>query len=199
MFKRMKSLAAFLPLSVMLAAPPADAEAARFIRDAEIENTIRAYSAPLFAAAGLNSKDVKILIVDDDTLNAFVFGGMNLFIHTGLLLESEHAGQLIGVIAHETGHIAGGHLSRMSNRMRSASTAQIIAMILGAAVGIAGSPQAGSAILLGSGELARQGVFGSVAPRNRRPTRRRSDTSNAPASRPAEWPSSLSSWRSRNC
>ena len=145
----------------MLVAHPADAEAARFIRDAEIENTIRAYSAPLFAAAGLNSKDVKILIVDDDTLNAFVFGGMNLFIHTGLLLKSEHAGQLIGVIAHETGHIAGGHLSRLSNRMRSASTAQIIAMILGAAAGIAtGSAQAGSAILLGGGELARQGVFG---------------------------------------
>lgn len=159
MFKRIKSLAACLPLSVMLAAPSADAEAARFIRDAEIENTIRAYSAPLFAVAGLNSKDVKILIVDDDTLNAFVFGGMNLFIHTGLLLKSEHAGQLIGVIAHETGHIAGGHLSRMSNRMRSASTAQIIAMILGAAAGIAGSPQAGGAIILGGGELARQSVF----------------------------------------
>jgi predicted Zn-dependent protease len=143
----------------MLAAPSADAEAARFIRDAEIENTIRAYSAPLFAAAGLNSKDVKILIVQDDTLNAFVFGGMNLFIHTGLLLKSEHAGQLIGVIAHETGHIAGGHLSRMSNRMRSASSAQIIALILGAAASIAGSPQAGSAILLGGGELARQSVF----------------------------------------
>ena len=160
MFKRIKPLAACLSLSVMLAAPPADAVAARFIRDAEIENTIRAYSTPLFAAAGLNSKDVKILIVRDDTLNAFVFGGMNLFIHTGLLLQSEHAGQLIAVIAHETGHIAGGHLSRLSSRMRSASTAQIIAMILGAAVGIAGSPQAGSAILLGSGELARQGVFG---------------------------------------
>ena len=160
MFKRIKSLAACLPLIVMLAAPPADAEAARFIRDAEIENTIRAYSAPLFAAAGLNSKDVKILIVHDDTLNAFVFGGMNLFIHTGLLLQSEHAGQLIAVIAHETAHIAGGHLSRMSNRMRSASSAQIIALILGAAASIAtGSGQAGQAILLGGGELARQGVF----------------------------------------
>ena len=160
MFKRIKPLAACLSLSVMLAVPPADAWAARFIRDAEIENTIRAYSAPLFAAAGLNSKDVKILIVQDDTLNAFVFGGMNLFIHTGLLLKSEHAGQLIGVIAHETGHIAGGHLSRMSNRMRSASSAQIIAMILGAAAGIAsGSAKAGSAILLGGGELVRQSVF----------------------------------------
>jgi predicted Zn-dependent protease len=145
----------------MLAAAPADTEAARFIRDAEIENTIRAYSAPLFAAAGLNSKDVKILIVRDDTLNAFVFGGMNLFIHTGLLLRSEHPGQLIGVIAHETGHIAGGHLSRLSSRMRNASTAQIIAMILGAAAGIAtGSAQAGGAIVLGGGELARQGIFG---------------------------------------
>ncbi len=160
MFNRIKLLAACLVLSVILAAPPADAWAARFIRDAEIENTIRAYSAPLFAAAGLNSKDVKILLVNDDTLNAFVFGGMNLFIHTGLLLKSEHAGQLIAVIAHEIAHIAGGHLSRMSSRMRSASTAQIIAIILGAAAGIAGSPQAGSAILLGSGELMRQGVFG---------------------------------------
>ena len=89
---------------------PADAGAQRlsFIRDAEIENTIRTYAAPLFQAAGLEPSDVRIFLVNDRSLNAFVAGGQRLFINTGLIMRSKHAGQVIGVIAHETGHIAGG-------------------------------------------------------------------------------------------
>ena len=95
-----------------------EAAAANLIRDAEIENTIRAYATPLFEAAGLTAQDVRIYIINDDQLNAFVSGGMNLFINTGLLMKTKNSGELIGVIAHETGHIAGGHLARFANQRR---------------------------------------------------------------------------------
>ncbi|MEE8623136.1 MAG: M48 family metalloprotease, partial [Alphaproteobacteria bacterium] len=150
-------LAASVLLSAVAVASvaPADAEPRRRIRDAEIENTIRAYATPVFEAAGLNAADVNIIIVGDDALNAFVAGGMNLFIHTGLLTTSGDAGQLIGVIAHETGHIAGGHLARFSNRIRNASRTALIAMILGTAAS-ALNPDAGKAIILGGTGLAQQ-------------------------------------------
>lgn len=92
--------------------PVATAQGLALIRDAEIENTIRSYSTPLFAAAGLDANAVDVYLVNDKRLNAFVAGGMNLFINTGLLQASETPGEVIGVIAHETGHIAGGHLAR---------------------------------------------------------------------------------------
>ena len=82
------------------------------IRDVEIENIIRTYATPVFEAAGLNAQSIKTYLVNDDQLNAFVAGGQNLFINTGLLIRAETPGQVIGVIAHETGHIAGGHLAR---------------------------------------------------------------------------------------
>jgi len=114
---------------------PADAGAQRlsFIRDAEIENTIRTYAAPLFQAAGLEPSDVRIYLVDDRSLNAFVAGGQRLFINTGLIMRSKHAGQVIGVIAHETGHIAGGHLSRLHAAIANSTAQSILALVIGAA------------------------------------------------------------------
>lgn len=132
-----------------------DAASAQLIRDTEIENTIRAYATPLFDVAGLEGSDVRIFIISDDTLNAFVAGGMNLFINTGLLLRSKSANQLIGVIAHETGHIAGGHLVRFSDRIKTGSTAALVATILGALTAYAtGSGEAGAAVAIGGQGLA---------------------------------------------
>src|SRR4051812_22205341 len=99
---------------VGMSAAPAEAQQQQqrlqFIRDAEIEHIIRTYAEPIFEVSGINGDNVEIALVKDSSLNAFVAGGMNLFIHTGLLQESESPGELIGVIAHEIGHIAGGHL-----------------------------------------------------------------------------------------
>jgi predicted Zn-dependent protease len=132
-----------------------EATAASLIRDAEIERTIRSYAAPLFEAAGLNANDIRIYIINDDSLNAFVAGGMNLFIHTGLLLRSRNAGEVIGVIAHETGHIAGGHLARLSNQIETGSKAALVATILGILTAVAtGSGGAGAAVAHGGQGLA---------------------------------------------
>jgi predicted Zn-dependent protease len=137
--------------------PPARAASLSLIRDAEIENTIRAFSTPLFRAAGLNPSDVQIHLINDRSLNAFVAGGQRLFINTGLLLQSKHAGQVIGVIAHEIGHIAGGHLARLEDELKKASAQQILALLLGGAAGIGTGrgDVAGVVIAGGSGSAVR--------------------------------------------
>ncbi len=113
------------------------------IRDAEIENTIRYYARPLFNAAGLDIESVRVHLVLDDRMNAFVAGGQRIFIHTGLLRNAAGPNAVIGVLAHETGHISAGHLLQINDRLRSASAQAIIAMVLGAAAAVAtGDPQA---------------------------------------------------------
>ncbi|MBL6599982.1 MAG: M48 family metalloprotease [Alphaproteobacteria bacterium] len=121
------------------------------IRDTEIEATIRAFATPLFSAAGLNPNAVRIYIIKDATLNAFVAGGQNLFLNSGLLMRTESPGQLIGVIAHETGHIAGGHLARTSGAIREASNSALFGLLLGAATTLAtGRPDVGIAVFQGT-------------------------------------------------
>ncbi|MBI3706439.1 MAG: M48 family metalloprotease, partial [Proteobacteria bacterium] len=130
-----------------------------FIRDAEVENTIRAYATPLFTAAGLDASAIHVHLVNDRALNAFVANGLNMFINTGLLARAEHAGQVIGVIAHETGHIAGGHLARQRESLRGASAESIIAIVLGAAAAVAGRPDAGAAVIAGGLQVAERGFL----------------------------------------
>lgn len=126
------------------------------IRDAELEAILRNISVPLFEAAGLESRSVHTYIVRDDSLNAFVAGGQNVFMNTGLIMEADNVNQLIGVIAHETGHISGGHLARFQEGMKGASTTSIISMLLGAAAIASGAGDAGMAILLGGQEAAQR-------------------------------------------
>ncbi len=128
------------------------------IRDEEVESTIRAYATPIFQAAGLEASQVRIHIVQDSSLNAFVAGGQRIFFHTGLLLGAETPNQLIGIIAHETGHIAGGHLARTHEALRDATAATIIAVVLGGVAAAAGGGAAAGAIIIGSG-AAGQSVF----------------------------------------
>jgi predicted Zn-dependent protease len=149
-------------LTLVAGAPSALAQGNRIslLRDTEIENIIRAYSTPLFQAAGLNPDDVRIHLVNDRSLNAFVAGGQRLFINSGLILQSAHSGQLIGVIAHEIGHIAGGHLSKMEDELKKASAQQILAMILGGAAAIGtGRGDAGAAVMMGGASTAMRGFL----------------------------------------
>lgn len=140
---------------------PASAQQQRisFIRDAEVEATIRAFATPLFVAAGLDSNAIRVHLVNDQTLNAFVANGLNMFINTGLLIRADNAGQIIGVIAHETGHITGGHLVRLRDGLAGATTEAIVAMVLGAAAAVAGAPDAGAAIMMGGTQVAERGLL----------------------------------------
>ncbi|RDD63008.1 M48 family peptidase [Ferruginivarius sediminum] len=114
----------------------AQAQQMRFIRDAEVEHTIRAYATPMFGAAGLDPSAIDVYLVNDNTLNAFVAGGMNLFLHTGLLRAASGPMQVMGVIAHEAGHIAGGHLASRRKELESTVPAMIASTLLGLAAGV---------------------------------------------------------------
>lgn len=137
----------------LVTAPRASAQdALRLLRDAEIENTIRVFSTPVWKAAGLDPNAIHIYIVNDPQLNSFVAGGQNLFMNTGTILRASTPNQLIGVIAHETGHIAGAHLARSTMAMKNAMIESIIGMVLGGAVTVLGHGNAGpGAIMAGSG------------------------------------------------
>ncbi|MBT3702275.1 MAG: M48 family metallopeptidase [Alphaproteobacteria bacterium] len=129
------------------------------IRDAEIEHSIRAFATPLFAAAGLDAKAVSVHIVNDRTLNAFVAGGQRIFINTGLILAVDSASEILGVLAHESGHIIGGHLIRTREAMESANTQSIIAMILGMAAIVGSKGDVGSAVISGGGHVAQRSLL----------------------------------------
>ena len=131
-----------VPVLTLAPLDAANAQRLSLIRDAEIESSIRAFVTPIWKAAGLNPDSVDVVIVQDNSLNAFVAGGQRIFVNTGLLMRTERPGQLIGVLAHETGHIAGGHLARQQEELRALSTLQSLETIL-AAGALAGSAAAG--------------------------------------------------------
>src|SRR6185436_11272254 len=127
------------------------------IRDAEIESLMRIYSKPIFEVAGINEGAAKVYLVQQPSINAFVAGGQRIFINTGLLEQAKTPNEVIGVLAHETGHIAGGHLARMGVQMQKATTQAIIGMLIGAAAIAAGAAtgnseasQAGAGVYLGT-------------------------------------------------
>ena len=124
----------------------AEAKKISFIRDAEIEHILRTYSTPIFRAAELEPSDINIYLVKDKALNAFVAGGQKLFLNTGLLIKSESAGQVIGVIAHETGHISGGHLTSIREAMKNSFIANILSAALGGLASAGGHGEIGTAI-----------------------------------------------------
>jgi predicted Zn-dependent protease len=133
----------------------AAAEQLRLIRDAEIENTIRTYATPLFQAAGLSPQGIRLYLVNDRTLNAFVAGGLNMFINTGLLIETKEPGEVIGVLAHETGHIAGGHLARSGDVLEQTQLALIATYLLSLGAAFAtGEGGIGVAVLSGGQDIA---------------------------------------------
>lgn len=135
------------------------------VRDAEIEALVRDYARPIFKAAGLANDGIDIVLVNDPSFNAFV-AGRRLFINTGALMEAETPNEIIGVIAHEAGHIAGGHQQKLRDQLERAKTMAIIATLLGAGAIVAGATTnsrglagAGMGVAAGSGEMAQRSIL----------------------------------------
>src|SRR3981081_3972043 len=109
------------------------------IRDTESEQLLRDYTRPILRTAGLEKQNIQIVIINENVFNAFVADGRRIFVNYGAMMQSETPNQIIGVLAHETGHLAGGHLSKMREQMAQAQTQMIIAMLLGAGAMVAGA------------------------------------------------------------
>ena len=137
------------------------AEAGGLIRDAETESLIRTYAKPIFSAAGLGSQGIRIHIVNDKNFNAFVVDGHNMFMHAGTLMQAKTPNEVIGVIAHESGHITGGHLARLRTQVSRAKSAALMLQLLGLAAmvggalgGAPGMGQAGMGVAYGGQDAA---------------------------------------------
>lgn len=124
------------------------------IRDAQTEKFLRDLSTPIFEAADLNPNDINIYIVNDNSINAFVSGGQNMFVNIGLITKFYTPDTLIGVVAHETGHIKAGHLARSYEAYAKAQTTMILSYLLGIGAVVAGAPDAGMAAITGGQDAA---------------------------------------------
>lgn len=138
------------------------------IRDAETEELLREYMRPILKAAGLARQNIEVVIINDRVFNAFVADGRRIFVNLGALTDSTTPNQIIGVLAHETGHIAGGHLARRREQLAHAQTASIVAMLLGAGAMVAGSRgnssvgQAAPGILMAPQDMIRRTMLSYV-------------------------------------
>jgi len=170
------AIAAMTALSTLAAStPPAAAQqGVAIIRDAETEQLLRYYVTPIFRAAGINTGAAKIILVGDRGFNAFVADGQKIFVNTGALMEAKTPNEIIGVLAHESGHIAGGHLVRLHQELARAQIMAIAGMLVSAGgvaaqmatsrggrrEGQVGMDQAGMAgILMGPQELIRRSLL----------------------------------------
>ncbi|MGI8841751.1 MAG: M48 family metalloprotease [Caulobacteraceae bacterium] len=130
------------------------------IRDTEIEDILHQEADPIFTAAGLDPKSVKIHIIGDKTLNAFAAGGQQLFLNSGLIVETKTPNQLIGVIAHETGHIAGGHIARSGDAGHAALGPLLLGIGLGVLAAAAGAPDAAAGLVFSSSYFSELSMLG---------------------------------------
>src|SRR3954452_1832235 len=129
------------------------------IRDTEIENLLRDYGQPVLRAAGLAQQNVKVVILNDRTFNAFVMDGRHIFINAGTLFDAKTPNEIIGVFAHETGHLAGGHLMRLREEMSRAQTASIVALLLGVGAAVAGARSGATGDIAGAALTAPQSAI----------------------------------------
>ena len=167
-------MAALVAAALVLAPVPPVAVAAQenrgppILRDTESEALLREYTRPILRAAGLEKQNIQMVIINDSSFNAFVADGRRIFVNYGAIMQSETPNQLIGVLAHETGHLAGGHLAKLRQQLANAQTQMIIATLLGAgalAVGAStgaggsGLANAGAAALAGPQEMIRRSML----------------------------------------
>ena len=129
------------------------------IRDAEIEQILREWTDPILEVAGLEPNDVGLYIINDPSLNAFVAGGQRIHLHTGLIMASDNARQVKGVIAHETCHIACGHTVTRTRAASVATRPALISIGLGVLAIAAGAPDAGAALIASSQQFAALNFF----------------------------------------
>lgn len=142
---------AFCLLSALWLCGTAKAESLSLISDEETEALLRDMIKPLYQAANVRFNPYDVYIVNDPTLNAFVADGNAMFVNTGTLIEADDYNQVVGVLAHETGHIQGGHILRQKIKLHNVQQATMASLIAaGVAGAVSGRPDVGMAIMLGS-------------------------------------------------
>ncbi|WP_447582217.1 M48 family metalloprotease [Anaplasma marginale] len=147
----MRAFFIFTLCSALILSP--DALCMRVFRDSEVENVMKKISAPLFAAANVDPSSVKVFVVDDYSINAYVSSDGDIFVHKGLILFSKDPSVIAGVIAHEIGHMSQNHITKRGSEARRGAVAEGIGYVLGMIASLAVDPRVGEAIMLGSSTI----------------------------------------------
>lgn len=134
------------------------ASAQSILRDAETEAFMADMSGQLVNAAGMDPRNVQVLVINDPDINAFVAGGQYVWVHSGLIAQADNVNQLQGVVAHELGHIEGGHVIRSGEGIKEATGVTLLSLVLGAAAIAGGAGEAGMG-LMGLGQQAAMSRF----------------------------------------
>ncbi|NYT41256.1 M48 family metalloprotease [Sphingomonas sp. R-74633] len=150
----MKRILALFSAALLIWIQPAAAQS--ILRDAETESLLADMAKPLFIAAGLSPANGKVVLINDSSINAFVAGGQIVYVHSGLIDAASTANEVQGVIAHEIGHIVGGHAVFQNDG--GYTNVSILSLLLGVAAMAAGSPEAGTGILM-AGQRAAIGKY----------------------------------------
>ena len=153
-----RSFARFIALLLALSLVAQPAMAQSVLRDAETEALLRDMAEPLVEASGLEPGNVDIVLINDPSINAFVAGGQVVYIHSGLINAADNANEVQGVIAHELGHITGGHVVSIGDGARAAQNISILSLLIGIAAAAAGAGEAGMAAVM-AGQRAALGKF----------------------------------------
>ena len=136
--------------------------AAGLIRDTELEIGLQELAAPLVRAAGFEQDSIDFRIIIDSSYNAFVAGKMSVYLHSGLLLDAKSPEEILGVIAHELGHIKAGHVPRRDEIIRDASSAGTLAALAAIAMAAGGAPSnAVVGVAIGGTDRARRSMLQS--------------------------------------
>jgi predicted Zn-dependent protease len=157
-FVRMLMLTLVLGLALARPAQAADGQGPTVLRDTETEQLFNDIARPLVQAAKLDDKSVKVVLINDDEINAFVAGSQNVYVNSGLLLRADNVNQVQGVIAHELGHVAGGHSIRLAEGAKQATGITLATMVLGAIALAAGAGEAAMGLMM-MGQRAALGSF----------------------------------------
>ncbi len=155
--KPLRQIARLAALAASLVLSAGGASAQSVLRDAETESLLRDISKPVIEAAGLQPRNVDVILLNDGSINAFVAGGQAVYIHSGLIGAADNVAEVQGVIAHEIGHITGGHVIG-DGGSKAATGITLLSLLLGAAAAAAGSADAGIGIFM-AGQQAALGSY----------------------------------------
>ena len=136
-------------------------QAFSIVRDAQTEQLLQEYARPLLHAAQIDPASIRIVLVDDRRFNAFIVDARHIFIHTGVFLDSESPAEIMGVLAHEIGHIKGGHLAHAHSSLDDARFVAMLSALIGvAALATGANANSDSLVGGGAGLAASSGNFG---------------------------------------
>ncbi|WP_331346491.1 M48 family metalloprotease [Cellvibrio sp. UBA7661] len=124
--------------------------------DPLIINYLEQLFGRLLPYSQLDDKRVDLVVVENNTLNAFAVPGNVIGVHTGLLMYAKTENQLAAVISHEMGHLSQRHYARRLEQQKKMMMPMLAGMLAGLVLAANSDSDAGMAAIMGTQAAAQQ-------------------------------------------